>query len=325
MVGSVGRSGEPSSFEPPADQLSTLSHGIEEATTQYQRASSAQEKSTALESIAQLSLKLSRISKPPPSRAFRINFAPYLNIAMRIAVEMDLFRALPSNGDAVPLSELAKQLGAEEDFALRIARALASCDIIQETETSSELPGYSHTPMSRFLMVPAMRALIIHNVDNMLQATSIAAGKFYTENGFKNPGDSKNSPFTFAHSTKDESLFDILGRMPERAKTLNDAMGIAATMGLKELTRGYPFNKLRANEDGVCLVDVGGGRGNMVKALLDVYPDLKGKLVLQDLRSVIESGTSVGEPDVKLQPYNFFKGVQPVKGNTCEVCLAGLC
>lgn len=307
--------GVSSQNDPPAELLFTFSANIEIATVQYSKATSAEARAAALQKIVHLSTKLSTISSPAPIRAMQLMFAPFINTTMRIAVEMDLFSVLPASGEPRMVSELAQKLGAEEDFVFRIARTLASCDIIHETDSVANAPAYCHTSISRFLSTPVMKGMIRHSVDNMLQATCNAVGKFYAERGFRNPEDSKNSPFTFAHGTTDEGIFDIFARMPERAKNLNIAMGVATAMGLEELTECYPFDKLQGNGDGICIVDVGGGRGNMEKMLLDVYPSLTGKLILQDLGAVIESGTDVGEPAVKLQAYDFFQGPQPVQGS----------
>jgi hypothetical protein len=41
---------------------------------------------------------------------------------------------------------------------------------------------------------------------------------------------------------------------------------------------------------------------------------LTGKFVLQDLRVVLAGGTVVPDNEVTVQPYDFFKEIQPVKG-----------
>lgn len=50
-----------------------------------------------------------------------------------------------------------------------------------------------------------------------------------------------------------------------------------------------------------------------MSTMLDFHPDMKGKLVLQDLPAVLDRAV-VAEPDVKLMAYDFFQEVQPVKG-----------
>jgi len=57
-------------------------------------------------------------------------------------------------------------------------------------------------------------------------------------------------------------------------------------------------------------VDVGGGHGHQSVLLGQKYPNLLGRLVLQDLPSVVKGLRIEG---VSIQPYNFFER-QPVHG-----------
>lgn len=65
-------------------------------------------------------------------------------------------------------------------------------------------------------------------------------------------------------------------------------------------------------QDGVFLVDVGGGTGHDVKGLREAFKDrIPGKLVLQDRPEIIEHAV-VGSGDVKMA--HDFLTEQPVKG-----------
>ena len=94
----------------------------------------------------------------------------------------------------------------------------------------------------------------------------------------------------------------------------NSAMTITAVLGLKEVVTSYPFDHLEANAEGLVLVDVGGGKGHIINELRSVYPHMKGRIVLEDMKVVLEGGTVVPEGEVALQPYDFFKEEQPIKG-----------
>jgi len=75
-----------------------------------------------------------------------------LNVALRIAIEMNLFSSLPTSGAAISPSDLAQKItNTDEEFVLRISRVLAAFDILSE----SPGPLYSHTPFSGFLLSPA--------------------------------------------------------------------------------------------------------------------------------------------------------------------------
>lgn len=111
----------------------------------------------------------------------------------------------------------------------------------------------------------------------------------------------------------DEDFFDILVKDADRLAIFNNAMQIMATLGLKPLGNVYAFDKLVPNEDGVSLVDIGGGKGQMLKVIKEAYPEMRGKLVLEDLKVVLDGGVVVDDEVVKI-PYDFFKEVQPIKG-----------
>lgn len=150
----------------------------------------------------------------------------------------------------------------------------------------------------------------------MLQAQANSASGYYLRHGFKNPEDAKNSPFSFANGKDDKGIFDILEEQPERMKLFNSAMAIQATIGLKDVLLAYPFDKLEANKDGVVLVDVGGGKGQVINEIRAVYPNLQGSMALEDMDVVLQGGTVVPDEVIK-QPYDFFKEEQPIKGISC--------
>ena len=66
-----------------------------------------------------------------------------------------------------------------------------------------------------------------------------------------------------------------------------------------------------SNPSDVLLVDVGGGRGKDLQAFRGKFPNLPGRLVLQDLAHV--SGTADIGNGIDVQVHNFFDE-QPVKG-----------
>lgn len=317
-------------FEPPLSVLSSLSSAIQTSITEYENAKTSKEKAAALQKIQASSTRLSRTTTPMQQQFMQINFGPNVNVAIRIGVEMGLFvcpsfplnksilltsqSALPTSGEPSTVADLAQKTNAQEEFLFRIARTLSVFDILQESDSpSSELPSYSHTPYSRFLTLPPAEASTRHLFDNMLQAQVNSASGYYLKYGFKNPEDAKNSPFSFANGRDDKGVFDILEEQPERMKLFNSAMAIQATIGLKEVMLSYPFDKLEANKEGVVLVDVGGGKGQVINEIRTVYPELKGSIVLEDMQVVLEGGTVVPE-EIKKQPYDFFKGEQPIQG-----------
>lgn len=78
----------------------------------------------------------------------------------------------------------------------------------------------------------------------------------------------------------------------------------------------YPFlDQLGAScsKDAVSLVDVGGNRGADILEFRNTYPDLPGRLILQDLPETIAQVDQSKMNGIEVQPYDFFTP-QPVKG-----------
>jgi len=78
---------------------------------------------------------------------------------------------------------------------------------------------------------------------------------------------------------------------------------------------GFPFERELADcpPDEVAIVDVGGGYGHLLKAVRSQLPGVKGKLVLEDLPETVAAAGHIGD-NIDVQPYNFLKDMQPVKG-----------
>ena len=244
-----------------------------------------------------------------------LNSRPYLNVTIRLAFELSLFEALPSSG-SITLSSLSSALNASEEFIFRLIRVLGAFEVLEITylPPNHEL-SISHTPLSQFLLSPPAKASFRNHFEILLPAHLASVPGYFHKHGFQSPQDFKNVPFTYAHGAVDEDFFDLLVKDEAKLTIFNNAMTIMAVLGLKPLGSLYPFDKLVADEDGLALVDIGGGKGQMLKVILESYPQMKGTLVLEDLQVVLDGGVVV-EQDVKLLGYDFFKEVQPIKGKS---------
>jgi hypothetical protein len=244
-----------------------------------------------------------------------LNSRPYVNITLRLVFELSLLEAVPTSG-ALTITEAARKVNASEEFIFRLIRVLGAFHILEVTyppEVSINLVSFSHTPLSRFLLSPLAKASFRNHFEIMLPSHLGSVPGYYHKHGFKSPEDSKNVPYTFAHGAVNESFFDLLVKDEEKLAFFNDAMAIMAVLGLKPVGSLYAFDQLVPNEDGVALVDIGGGKGQMLKVIQEAYPAMKGKLVLEDLKVVLDGGVVVGDEVVRT-PYDFFKEVQPIKG-----------
>lgn len=136
---------------------------------------------------------------------------------------------------------------------------------------------------------------------------------------YQNPGELSDTAnlFQFACRTK-LSYFEWLQEHPEYRAHFDKAMDdvnawfcSGQPMGLAAL---YPFEEelgYGTVDDDVVLVDVGGCRGQLLVDVRKHLPNLKGRLVLEDLPKTF---TGFEAPQgIEIVPYNFFEP-QPIVG-----------
>jgi hypothetical protein len=136
---------------------------------------------------------------------------------------------------------------------------------------------------------------------------------YFAATGYQNPGDAYNGPFQYARNT-DLHSFAWTATKPKLQKSFNTMMGLARMRPATPWYDYYPVaEKLTvASVQDTLLVDVGGGLGHDVIAFHAKYPNVKGKLVVQDLPVVIADVTAL-PAGIEAMAHDFFTP-QPIKG-----------
>ena len=182
--------------------------------------------------------------------------------------------------------DLAAATGTEPHALYRLLRALAALGVLQEDDgrrfTLTELgrPLRSDAPDSVaawaiFVGRPAHRAAWTHLVESL------------------QTGD---TAFRIAHG---ESVWDYRARHPEEQAVFDRAMAANARGLVRSLLDGYDFRRFGT------IVDVGGGNGTLLAALLERHPSLRG--VLFDAPHVV-AGVDLG-PRCEVVGGSFFETV----------------
>lgn len=147
----------------------------------------------------------------------------------------------------------------------------------------------------------------------------LALPEHLSKSEYKNPDNPADGAFQLGHGTKDH-LFEWMSQRPERLSQFQHHMAGYRTGRPSWMDPDfYPVEDnlvkgARTEHDAVFLVDVGGGKGHDLQELYRKHPKLPGKLVLQDIRSVIEDAEASGL-DGKIIPmeHDFF-ATQPIIG-----------
>jgi hypothetical protein len=127
---------------------------------------------------------------------------------------------------------------------------------------------------------------------------------------YKNPEDATNGSFQLSKGLKDTHIF---GWLADNPKELN------AMQTFFEADRGsrpnwvdwFPVEEkliqgATLTEDSVLLVDVGGGRGHEISAFLKKFPNVPGRLILQDLPYVLLGEGLILDGRIAREPMDFW-------------------
>lgn len=137
-----------------------------------------------------------------------------------------------------------------------------------------------------------------------------------SKNQYKNPIDHNDTAFQLGHNTEDH-FFDYLNKNPERlAQMANHMAGYRTGRPSWMDPNFYPVEEnlvkhARTEPDAVFLVDIGGGKGHDLQELYRKHPRLPGKLILQELKGVIEEA-KVSQFQSSL-PYFHFNALKVVR------------
>jgi len=155
--------------------------------------------------------------------------------------------------------------------------------------------------------------LTIYRVDEFL-LPMIKNHEFLRQHNWKDHIGIRHNPFTYSHDCEGITMFEV-SESPERLARFNEAM---VAQDSSQVTIGiYPFAEelgKYATDDTVTIVDVGGGRGHILRQIKESSPGLKGRFILQDRDEVIEDNKkSLISHGIEAMAHDFFKP-QPVKG-----------
>lgn len=139
--------------------------------------------------------------------------------------------------------------------------------------------------------------------------------EFLRQQNWQNNFRLRNNPYTFVQNCEGETMFEHISKFPDRFTTFNEAM-VAQDSGLIAIGLYLFADELSklAEDNTATIVDVGGGRGHILRQIKKSAPELKGKFILQDQATVIaDNGTETQPYGIEAMAHDFFQP-QPIKG-----------
>lgn len=206
------------------------------------------------------------MAQPPPASAQVLQLASsrYVAKPLYVAAKLGIADLLVAGPQSV--EELARRTGTHAPSLYRVLRCLAGVGIFRETDGCA----FELTPAAQTLVTGegSLRPMVMWvgdpRLDHVWEAFlwSVQTGQPAVEKVHGKP------------------VFKWLSDEPDLAQLFNDAMSSNAAVRYAAVVAAYDFSGIRR------LVDVGGGHGALMAAILKANPGLKG--AVYDLPAVIE-------------------------------------
>ncbi|KAK0737844.1 O-methyltransferase-domain-containing protein [Schizothecium vesticola] len=238
-------------------------------------------------------------------------------VAIRLFFRWKVFQNIPLGAGArISYEDLAGKVGADVALIARFAAPLVASKFLRQPAADH----VAHTPRSQVYTtdnpISAMTQMFF---DESLPALC-AMPAYFDQFGLKEPTGRLDTVSAFAFGQLGRSVWDILSDHPDRLRNMMLAMAAMEQMfpslGSYDLSWALAASK---DNDRAVLVDVGGGKGQAVRAILQATPGLPAhRCVVEDLPQVVEGAKSSADSDPEMADVRFvgmdFHAEQPVKG-----------
>jgi O-methyltransferase domain len=214
---------------------------------------------------------------------------------LQIAAELGIADHLEDSPASV--HQLAEVCGADPERLDRILKLLAAHGLFVAVDG-----GYAHSPASRLLRADHPMSM---------RAFSQMMGLEIFQASFAELGNAVRSGETTAiERVAPGGLWPYLEQHPREQEIFGRAMTAKAAADAAAIVAAYDFGGFEE------IVDVGGGRGHLLQAVVESAPQAHG--VLFDLPDVVEAG-GAQHPRLTRQAGDFF--VDPLPGADCYVLM----
>jgi hypothetical protein len=230
---------------------------------------------------------------------------------IKVFIDHQIFDAIPDEGD-ISLTELAEKCGADIGLLERFTHFLIAAGIL-----SSPVEGrVAHTKISvGFKSKSRLSALLSHLFDFTLGPIA-QWPKYFEQNGLTEPKQANKVPVGLALGHPDKTFYEILETSsPDKTGAFNNAMVMATiampATGMYDFKWVGEFAQKEEAKERPLIVDVGGGKGQALKAIFAENPEIPpARCVLFDRPDTIK--------EVKEEDDELIRPVQKVEGSFLE-------
>ncbi|WP_409426412.1 methyltransferase [Mycobacterium sp. SMC-11] len=239
--------------------------------------------------------RLRQATVPASVAVMELGFGAWLAQALVATVRLGIADALADG--PLTADEVARRAGTDPRATYRLMRALASQSLLKLRRDG------------RFALTRTGRALVSDNPNSVGPMIAFMGHPKHREH-WSNLEHSVRTGETAVSKVRGMSFFEYTETDPELAQVFNDAMTGASAIAIESAVPAYDFSASKL------IVDVGGGHGALLAAVLRQAPDARG--VLFDLPQVVAgAGPATAEVASRcdIQGGSFFESV-PAGGDT---------
>jgi C-methyltransferase len=218
-----------------------------------------------VEWIRHLLYRLHQRLVPPPAAMMEMITATWTSQAITVAAQLGIADAL-ANGP-LPIQDLADRVGADADALGRLLRALIGRGVFRRCDGRYELNSLAATLCSDAPVSISAAAQFYGSREQRERWTLLV--------------DSIRTGLSVVPALHGKESFDYFADEPELAELFNQTMTNISELTTASVVAGYDFSAYPT------IVDVGGGHGPLLAAILAAAPASRG--VLYDLPSVVAS------------------------------------
>ncbi|GKZ76886.1 hypothetical protein AnigIFM56816_008992 [Aspergillus niger] len=248
--------------------------------------------------------KLSVSIETPDDTVQRLTFYNMQLAGIRIGIDLKLFELLLEG--PLTVDELSQKTGANSVFLARLLRYLASYYAVEEVSKDT----FTASRISKTFSVSGHQAAVGHMWNNCGQIIQVLPS-WLKENNYPDIQDNVKTPFQKALNT-DVPAFIYMQQNPEALGYFVEHM-MANRAGMPTFLDAYPVLEKATglSPERALFVDIGGGLGHQAISFKQRYPQLEGRVIVQDLAQTLAH--AIEFPGVEKQVYDFFTP-QVVKG-----------
>ncbi|KUJ08091.1 o-methyltransferase-like protein [Mollisia scopiformis] len=222
----------------------------------------------------------------------------------RVGIDLGIFEALKASEQPLGVDTLAEKNGASPELLGRILRYLASQGMIKETSKNH----FTTSNLTSMLADKNYQGGIYHTFDTVGPPMA-ALPDFLIDTKYAAITDNTKTPFQKAFNTELPAFIWFPGQ-PKLFEHFQRFMTVQRAGAVSWLSV-FPFKSLLGDFHGkTAFVYVGGGFGHQCIAIKETFPELSGKLELQDLPQTLQHVPSID--GVSVVVHNFFEP-QPSK------------